>query len=176
MSLPFQLDSFIVRYLAHFRGYYPGILEWYSGLEEEFASGRRQQFVSWNGADVQGLAITKNGDRAKLCHISVSPTARDQGLGRTLMQLALWGMVYRGAQEIRVTTGEEVFREHGAFFRAAGFEVIDWQVHRYRHGVSELLWRLKVEPHLFSLEHASLEESPQFLKHRVLGNVSKSES
>jgi hypothetical protein len=138
----------IARYLTYFRCHYPGILEWFSGLENELANGRRRILVSWKGSEVQGLAITKNGPKAKLCHISVSPVARDRGIGRTLMSLALCDMVYHGAQEIRVTTSEEVFREHAPFFRAAGFEVIDWQVHRYRRGISEIIWKLEINPSL----------------------------
>ncbi len=149
MSRSDLMSSPVERYLTNFRRYYPGILEWYSGLEDEFTSGRRRMFVSWNGSDVHGLAITKNGYKAKLCHISVSPAARDQGVGRTLMGLALCDMVRRGAREIRVTTGEEVFRDHAPFFCTAGFKVIDWQVHRYRRDVSELLWKLEVDSSLW---------------------------
>lgn len=140
------ISARIGQYLENFRRYYPGILEWYFGLGGGFASGRRRMFVSWKGPDVHGLAITKNGHKAKLCHISVSPGARDHGLGSTLAHLALYDMIHRGAREIRVTTSEEVFHSHGPFFRAIGFSVIDWQVHRYRHNLSELLWKLDVDP------------------------------
>ena len=140
------ISAHIAPYLANSRRYYPGIFEWYFGLEDGFVSGRRGMFVSWNGPDVHGLAITKNGQRAKLCHISVSPAARDRGIGSTLACLALSDMVHHGAQEIRVTTSEEVFRSHGPFFRAIGFNVIGWQVNRYRRNVSELLWKLEVDP------------------------------
>jgi ribosomal protein S18 acetylase RimI-like enzyme len=140
------ISAHVAQYLANFRLYYPGIFEWYFGLEDDFASGQRRMFVSWNGSNVDGLAITKNGHRAKLCHISVSPAARDCGLGWTLAGLALSDMVHYGAQEIRVTTSEEVFYRHASFFRAIGFSVVDWQVHRYRHDVSELVWKLEVEP------------------------------
>jgi hypothetical protein len=58
-------------------------------------------------------------------------------------------MVDKGACEIRVTTDEQVFRDHGSFFCASGFEVIDWQVNRYRRGASELLWKLDVDPNLW---------------------------
>ena len=144
MRLYDQMSSPVARYLAGFRRYYPGILEWYSGLVDGLATGSRKMFVSWNQTGVQGLAIAKNGYRAKLCHISVSPAARGQGLGRTLMSAAMRDMVNSGAREIRVTTGEEVFRDHAAFFQSVGFEVIDWHAHRYRRGDSELLWKLDV--------------------------------
>src|SRR5215211_3678384 len=146
-----QMSSSITRYLAHFRYYYPEILEWYSRVEAELASGRRSVFVLWNGSEVEGLAVTKNGHRAKLCHISVSPKVRHRGAGQSLMRLAMHDMVDRGAQEIRVTTDEQIFRDHGSFFCAGGFEVIDWQVNRYRRGASELLWKLDVDPDLWNL-------------------------
>ncbi|MDJ0764581.1 MAG: GNAT family N-acetyltransferase [Myxococcota bacterium] len=91
-----------------------------------------------------GLAITKNGPRAKLCHISVSPSARNRGLGGTLMQHALRNMAINGATEIRVTTSEEVYRKHAFFFGAAGFRAVDWQVSRYRRDVSEVLWQRSI--------------------------------
>jgi len=146
MSRSDLMSSPIVRYLANFRRYYPGILEWFSGLEDGLANGRRRMFVSWSGPSVHGLAITKSGHRAKLCHISVSEAARDRGLGSTLAYLALCDMAHHGAREIRVTTSEEVFHSHGPFFRALGFNVIDSQVNRYRRHVSELLWKLEVDP------------------------------
>lgn len=145
-----QMSHQVARYLAHFRHCYPEILEWYSRVEAELESGRRSVFVLRNGSDIKGLAITKNGHKAKLCHISVSPTVRDRGAGRSLMRLAVHNMVDRGAREIRVTTDEQVFRDHGSFFCAGGFEVIDWQVNRYRRGASELLWKLDVDPDLWN--------------------------
>lgn len=141
----FESNSPVASYLSHFRRYYPGILEWYSGLKEELLSGRRSMFVSSNASEVQGLAITKNGPSGKLCHISVSPAVRDRGLGRTLMSLALSDMARRGAREIHVTTGEEVFRDHAEFFRASGFSLVDWQLNRYRKGTSELIWKMTAD-------------------------------
>ena len=151
MNATEQTKSSVARYLANFQRYYPGILEWYSGLQNEFVTGRRGMFVSWNGMEVQGLAITKNGRSAKLCHISVCPGVRNHGIGQTLIQLALGDMVRHGAREIRVTTSEEVFRDHASFFRTAGFKMIDWQVHRYRHNVSELFWKMEVDSALYRL-------------------------
>lgn len=141
-NLSGQIEPLVASYLTHFRQYYPEILEWYSGIKDEFSIGRRGLFISWSGHEIQGLAITKNGPRAKLCHISVSRAARERGVGRALMQLAVRGMKQGGAKEILVTTSEDVFRSHGNFFGAAGFEVFDWQPHRYRYGTSELIWRM----------------------------------
>jgi ribosomal protein S18 acetylase RimI-like enzyme len=139
------LDLPLTRYLDHFRCYYPGILEWYSSLQEDLLNGRRSVFLSRKGTEVQGLAITKNGSHAKLCHISVLPTARGRGLGRTLMSLALKDMERRGATEIHVTTGEEVFGEHADYFRGFGFSLYDWRLNRYRKGTSELIWTKTVK-------------------------------
>lgn len=146
MSHSDLISSPIGRYLTHFRMYYPGILEWCSRLKDGFATGQRKMFVSWSGSDISGLAITKNGCRAKLCHISVSPLARDIGIGSTIAYMALSDMVNHGAKEIKVTTGEDVYRYHAHFFRAFGFRTVDWKVHKYRHGVSEILWKLEVNP------------------------------
>ena len=141
-----ELTNFrIRRYLDNFRRYYPGILDWYSSLEEGISNGQRKIFISWNRSKIQGLAITKNGNKAKLCHISVSEEARDRGIGLSLMNLALCDMIRCGSQEIHVTTSEEVFRNHASFFHAVGFREIDWQVGRYRRGVSELLWNFENE-------------------------------
>lgn len=145
-----QTDSYVSQYLANFRQYYPGILEWYSGLHDDFTEGHRHMFVARNGSDIQGLAITKKGPRSKLCHISVSSTARRRGLGNMLMHQALSDMIYQGAREIYVTTSEKVYYDHAPFFLNAGFEVIDWQLHRYQRGVSEIIWRLDVNPELES--------------------------
>ena len=133
-------------YLSQFRRYYPGILEWCSRVEAGVSTGQRAVFIAMDQEEVAGLAITKNGHAAKLCHISVSPAARDRGLGRELMRIALRDMSAGGAKTIRVTTSEEVLRTHGDFFRTAGFRPMDWQVHRYRRGVSEVCWQLDEIP------------------------------
>ena len=158
-------DLPMVGYLNHFRCYYPGILEWYSGLKDELLSGRRSVFVFRKGSEIQGLAITKNGSSAKLCHISVSPTARERGIGGTLMRLALAEMKRRGAKEIHVTTGEEVFRDHAEFFRLSGFGLVDWRLNRYRPGASELIWKMTVKPAPWWFEQTPLlgiEDKHQF--------------
>ena len=144
MGMQTDRDPSIAQYLMRFRRYYPGILEWYSGLRDALLSGQRSMFVSKRGHEIQGLAITRNGCNAKLCHISVLPTERNRGLGNALIHQALSDMVRKGARSIVVTSGEEVFYAHKPFFLAAGFRVIDWQLHRYRRGVSEIIWRLEI--------------------------------
>jgi len=153
------MDNSIKVYLSNFSGYYPGILEWYSGLKDELLSGQRSVFVSLRGSEIQGLAITKNGLNAKLCHISVSSAARDRGIGGTLMRLALEDMKRKGAREIHVTTGEEILRKHGDFFRFSGFSLIDWHLNRYRRGISELIWTLTVESESSNFEVTNLYDS-----------------
>lgn len=155
------ISARIEQYLVNFRRYYPGILEWYSGLRGGFSTGHRRMFVSWDGSNVDGLAITKNGVRAKLCHISVSPSARDHGIGSALINNALLDMAYRGAREIRVTTSEEVFYSHGHFFRAAGFTAIDWKVHKYRRNASEILWKMDVDAVIWHYRRYQSCQSPR---------------
>ncbi|MGH9823012.1 MAG: hypothetical protein ACREDR_07175, partial [Blastocatellia bacterium] len=65
MTTPTLMDIPIKNYLSHFRRYYPGILEWYSDIKSEIGTGRRSLFVSQNGPEIEGLAIIKNGVRAK---------------------------------------------------------------------------------------------------------------
>ncbi len=146
----------VKQYLAHFKKYYPGILEWFPRVQNELASGKRSMFIASDGSDILGLAITKNSPNAKLCHISVATPARHYGLGQTLMQYALRDMALRGAVEISVTTSEKIFRKHAHFFSAAGFEAVDWHVNRYRQNVSEVVWRKNIisnafQPHLSQL-------------------------
>jgi len=143
-----QLISPIAQYLANFQRFYPGIMDWYAGLGCDFTNGRRKMFMVWNGSKILGLAISKNGYRAKLCHISVSYAARGQGIGSFLVKSALHEMIKAGAREIRVTTGEEVYRGHAAFFKTMGFKAVNWQVHRYRRNISEILWSLEIRSDL----------------------------
>lgn len=153
-----HLDIPLASYLSHFRSYYPGILEWYSSLQGDLLTGRRSVFLSRKGTEVQGLAITKNGPHAKLCHISVLPAVRGRGLGGSLMWLALKDMERRGATEIHVTTGEEVFGKHAEYFRGFGFSLVDWRLNRYRKGTSELIWKKTVKFDPANLEHTTSEE------------------
>jgi GNAT superfamily N-acetyltransferase len=171
----------IVEHLANFQGYYPGILEWFAGLKDELNNGRRTIIVCWDGRKIDGVAITKNGLRAKLCHISVAPHSRNRGIGRALMRLAVSEMHRHGAKEIRVTTSEEVFRQYGCFFSRAGFYVVDWQVNRYRKNSSELLWKRDLEPYrcetdwavdsLASARTCSIGASSRFGKASMLSQI-----
>lgn len=142
---PNKSSAAIRGYLAEFTCYYPGILEWYSRVEQEILADKRSVFSVWQQGALAGLAITKNGPNAKLCHISVSPAARDQGIGRKLIRSALDHMVSNCASRIRVTTSETVFRKHSPFFYAAGFAPLDWQVNRYLRGKSEVIWELNLK-------------------------------
>jgi hypothetical protein len=113
-------------------------------MQSDLWTGRRTLFLFRKGLEVQGLAITKNSSQAKLCHISVLPSARGRGLGQALMLLALTEMARLGAKDIHVTTGEEVFGQHADYFTSFGFTLTDWHVNRYRKGSSELIWRREV--------------------------------
>lgn len=171
MSFSNQLISPIAQYLANFQRFYPGIMDWYSGVKCDFALGRRKMFMVCNGSKILGLAITKNGYRAKLCHISVANAARDRRIGSILARLALRDMIKNGAGEIRVSTGEEVYREHASFFQSLGFREVDWQVNRYRRNVAEILWRLKPGSDLFCFKSNNCRQS-----HNYLDNIKMSDT
>lgn len=147
LTIP-DVKTVIVSYLENFQQYYPGILEWYSRIQPEIEAGRRTIFLASNNGKLQGLVITKNVEKAKLCHISVSSSARKFGIGKALMRLAISNVKRFGAKEIRVTTSEEVFRNHRMFFHNAGFKEIDWKVHRYRQGISEIIWKMDLKANL----------------------------
>lgn len=140
-------------YLGNFCRLYPGIIDWYEKVERDIGSGKRSVFAFLDGRGIGGLAITKNGENAKLCHISVAPGLRHVGHGQRLMGLAIAEMLRRGANSITVTTGEEVFRLHGDFFADAGFQLLDRQLHRYRTGVAELIWTMDADRARAHLSH-----------------------
>ncbi len=127
-------------YLGPFRAYYPGISDWLRKISPGFLDGSRKCYVVYSGSSIHGLAITKRGKHAKLCHISVAPSARARGLGSELLNVALLDLLESGATEVCVTTGEEVYRQFGRFFSDAGFTIADRQVGRYRPGVEEIIW------------------------------------
>ena len=131
----------VAEYLRGFEAYYPSISEWCLKVRDEVPSGRRSifAFVSTDGF-ISGLAVTKNAERAKLCHISVSDELRTDGLGASLMRAAVFEMLTLGARRIHVTTGEEVALSYGEFFERFGFNRHSVCTGRYRRGIDELEW------------------------------------
>jgi GNAT superfamily N-acetyltransferase len=127
-------------YLSRFVTLYPDIQNWYAKVLSEVAAGKRSIFLALRDREICGLAITKFGWHAKLCHISIAPNERAHGLGRLMMEVALAEMLVQGAGRVHVTTGEEVASEYGAFFGQYGFVCSTWQRHRYRRGYDELVW------------------------------------
>lgn len=127
-------------YLEGFRRFYPDIHEWFDRISGEFLTGNRRCLVACSKGVISGLAITRLGEHAKLCHVSVLPTSRDRGIGVTLMSAALSDILNSAPKDVCVTTSEEVYRNHGAFFASSGFAVVDWHPNRYRPGVSEIIW------------------------------------
>src|SRR5215813_9040993 len=103
----------VVHYLSTFEVYYPTISSWCSKVGAGIAAGNRSAFamISTQG-DIAGLAVTKNQDNAKLCHISVSEHARRDGAGALLMCTAIREMLSAGARHVHVTTGEEIAWAH----------------------------------------------------------------
>lgn len=127
-------------YLQGFSHLYPGIGDWYARIRPEFGTGSRSLITLVDNGRIQGVAITRNGLRAKLCHISITETERAHGLGRLLLHAAAEELVAQGARRVHVTTGEEVAELHAQFFQRYGFSVVDEQRNRYRTGRSELVW------------------------------------
>jgi hypothetical protein len=128
-------------YLRRFSSLYPGIGMWSAKTLREVPTGRRSilAFLAADGT-LDGLAITKNGLDAKLCHISISDRAREDGRGLSLMRAAALEMLNNGARRIHVTTSEEVAAEFGPFFERCGFSHVSARAGRYRRGADELEW------------------------------------
>lgn len=130
----------VAEYLQGFSHLYPKIGDWYSRIRPEFGTGARSLIALVANGRIEGVAITRNGLRAKLCHISIAETERARGLGRLLLHTAAEELVAQGARRVHVTTGEEVAELHTHFFQRYGFTVVDEQRNRYRSGRSELVW------------------------------------
>lgn len=133
-------------YLIGFSTFYPAIATWCAKVREDAHSGKRSvfAFVSSDGK-IDGLAITKNGVRSKLCHISISDHARTDGRGASLMRAAAGDMLGSGARRIHVTTSEEVAAEYGEFFIRFGFARQSYRCGRYRPNADELEWEASRE-------------------------------
>lgn len=131
----------VFEYLMGFSTFYPSIAAWCSKVREDLPSGRRSvlAFRSSEGA-IAGLAITKNEEFSKLCHISITDNARSDGCGVSLVRAAAFEMISSGARRIHVTTSEEVTVEYGSFFERCGFSRYNTRTGRYRPGVDELEW------------------------------------
>lgn len=142
MSTLAPVSSVVLRaYLSNFTHLYPEIEIWCEKVELDLLSGQRSAFgaVGCDGR-LSALAIVRHGSAAKLCHISVAGRRRRAGVGVALLSAALHELSARGARSVWVTTGESVLRSHGSFFAGGGFTPIDWQLNRYRHGQSEVVW------------------------------------
>lgn len=136
----------VATYLDCFATYYPGIATWAAKVRNGLPTRERSvfAFVSSTGA-LAGLAITKNQEDAKLCHISVAESAREDGLGARLMYAAVQEMLTAGARRIHVTTSEEVATHYGEFFERFGFHYHSFCRSRYRRGADEFEWQASRE-------------------------------
>lgn len=149
----------ISSYLQPFSRYYPGIESWFRKVRAEAVIGRRRVFALRIDGRLSGLAITKTGQKAKLCHFSLSPSARGLGLGRNLMTLAMKDLLTSGALAIHVTTSDEVAEPYGGFFSRCGFDLSAYIRDCYRRGSDELIFTATPESlgsHLLS--HIHVEE------------------
>jgi hypothetical protein len=154
----------INRYLSGFSTFYPSIFDWFGKVLRESSTGRRTilGLVSETG-ELEGLAITKNTFRAKLCHISIAEPARGDGRAWILVQRATQEMLSRGARRVHVTTSEEVAQKYGAFFSRCGFAKETYRNDRYRPGAAEWDWVASSETlamRLFPLRRASKDHQP----------------
>jgi hypothetical protein len=136
-----ELWAPLSRYLGGFSTFYPSILDWFGKVLREASTGRRSILgLVTEGGELDGLAITKNTLRAKLCHISIAEPARGDGRAWMLVQYAARDMLSRGARSVHVTTSEEVAERYGAFFSRCGFSKDTYQNGRYRPGAAEWEW------------------------------------
>lgn len=127
-------------YLSGFEYLYPGIMKWYRSSLSGVHSGERSIFGVMVDDRLSGLAITRNGKSAKLCHISLHERLQNQGVGLSLARLAINSMLETGARTIRVTTSEEVTAFHGGFFSRLGFSPTAQLKGAYRTGRYETIW------------------------------------
>jgi GNAT superfamily N-acetyltransferase len=127
-------------YLQPFSRYYPDIESWFRKVRAEAVGGRRRIFALRINGQLSGLAITKSGQKAKLCHFSLSPSARGLGLGRKLMTLAMRDLLTSGALAIHVTASDEVAEPYGGFFNRCGFDLSAYIRDCYRRGSDELIF------------------------------------
>lgn len=156
-------------YLQPFSRYYPGIESWFGKVRAETVGGRRRVFALSIDGQLSGLAITKTGHKAKLCHFSLSPSARGLGLGRQLMTLAMRDLVAWGARAIYVTTSDEVAEPYGGFFSRCGFDLSAYIRDCYRRGSDELIFTATAESlgsHLLSLRSRGVEEERRWYRIR----------
>lgn len=136
-----DLWSPVIEHLAQFKTVYPSIAGWAEKVRAESSGTGRSVFVVIDDDDaIDGLAITRNGARSKLCHFSVSERAQNSGVGLSLMRVAAGEMIGSGARRIHVTTSETATTACGGFFGRFGFMPIANRIGRYRPGVSELEW------------------------------------
>ena len=156
-------------YLQPFSRYYPGIEGWFGKVRAEAVGGRRRVFALRIDGQLSGLAITKRGQKAKLCHFSLSPSARGLGLGRQLMALALRDLVAWGTRSIYVTTSDEVAEPYGGFFSRCGFDLSAYIRDCYRRGSDELIFTATAESlgsHLLSLQSGGVREERRWCRIR----------
>ena len=133
-------DQEVQRYLRPYETYYPGIDDWFEKVWLESATDKRRIWVVISGGALSGLAITKTGKQAKLCHVSLSPSLRGIGVGRRLMGVAVGELLAGHVRTVHVTAGDEIAEEHGGFFERWGFQLVGWARNRYRPGSDELVW------------------------------------
>lgn len=149
-------------YLLPFSVYYPGIESWFAKVRFETDSGKRRIWAVTIAGELAGLAITKSGEKAKLCHFSVAPAARASGVGLQMMKAAMRDLLHTGARAIHVTTSDEVAEQHGQFFDRCGFDLKTYIRDRYRRGSDELVWtarREDLETRLFGSCHFQIRNN-----------------
>jgi predicted transcriptional regulator len=117
---------------------YPGIDRWLKDkVAASLASPMRQAFLAYVGEEAVASAVLKRGASSKICHMHISESYQDQGLGNaffSLMALAA-GPV---AHAMHFTLPEGLWAEKQAFFTSFGFESAVPASNQYRLFEEEL--------------------------------------
>jgi N-acetylglutamate synthase-like GNAT family acetyltransferase len=139
-----SLRASLTEYLLGYSHLYPSIDKWIEKSWDESNQGKRTFFAALSRNRVYGVAVIKNLERTKICHISVAKDVRSNGIGASLLAASLEEAQKNGARLIHVTTSLETTSMHGDYFSGFGFRVADRHFNRYRKGNCEHVWHVTV--------------------------------
>lgn len=129
--------TFRERILSH-EDRYPGIERWLRAkVAADLASPSRQAFLAYVGEQAVASAVLKRGRSSKICHLHISETYQDLGLGNVFF--ALMALEARpSSREIHFTLPEGLWTERHTFFASFGFEEAVPARNQYRLFENEL--------------------------------------